>query len=86
MIAKTGQLDKRFSFDVDNYLNIGDIYNMVVGSLIDSKGHIRGVIHMINKDDYGDKTITEEDRQNIEGILPTLGEVIKSADECSELS
>jgi hypothetical protein len=86
IVAKAGQFDKRFSFDVDNYLNIGDIYNMVVGSLVDSKGDIRGVIHMINKDDYGDKSITEEDIQNIEGVLPTLGEVVKSADEGSELS
>ena len=40
----------------------------------------------MNKDDLGDKTITDDDRQNIEGVLPTLGEVIRSADESSELS
>ena len=59
---------------------------MVVGALVDYKGNVRGVIHFVNKDDLGDKTITDEDRQNIEGVLPTLGEVIRCADESSELS
>lgn len=61
-MATQGQLDKRFSFDVDNYLNVGDIYNMVVGALVDYKGNVRGVIHFVNKDDLGDKTISDEDR------------------------
>lgn len=59
---------------------------MVVGALVDYKGNVRGVIHFVNKDDLGDKTITDEDIKNIEGILPTLGEVVRSADESSELS
>jgi hypothetical protein len=35
---------------------------MVVGALVDSKGQVRGVIHFVNKDDLGDKTITDNDR------------------------
>lgn len=59
---------------------------MVLGAIVDYKGNVRGVIHFVNKDDLGDKTISDEDLKNIEGILPTLGEVVRSADESSELS
>jgi hypothetical protein len=43
-VADRGESDRRFSQDVDNYLNIGDIHDIVVGALVDSHGHVRGVI------------------------------------------
>lgn len=69
-------------------MNIGEIYNILIGPLIDQKGNIRGVLHMINKDgDNGTAApITEEDKREIAGILPALGEIIRTADEASELS
>lgn len=87
IIALNGQSDKRFSQDVDNYMNIGEIYNIVVGPLVDIKGTIRGVIHLVNKEDSnGNTQITDDDRIEINGILPILGEIIRTADEASEIS
>lgn len=86
MVALRGQSDKRFSQDLDNYLNIADVYNFIAGPLIDSKGQIRGVIQFINKDDNGRTQITEDDKKEISGILPILGEIMRTADESSEIS
>jgi len=87
IIAPYGQSDKRFSQDVDNYMNIGEIYNIVVGPLVDIKGNIRGVIHLVNKEDSnGNTQITDDDRKEINGLLPILGEIIRTADEASEIS
>jgi len=37
-VANLGQGDRRFSQDVDNYLNIGDIHEICVGALVDGHG------------------------------------------------
>ena len=44
IVANAGQSDRRFSQDVDNYLNIGDIHEICVGALVDGHGQIRGVL------------------------------------------
>lgn len=67
-------------------MNIGDIYNFVVGPLIDRRGQLRGVIHFVNKDSAGVTKITEDDKKEIAGILPILGEIIRTADEASEVT
>lgn len=68
-------------------MNIGEIQSIVVGPLIDIKGQFRGVLHLVNKEDNnGNSQITEEDKREISGILPILGEIIRTADEASEVS
>jgi len=86
IVATAGQSDRRFSQDVDNYLNIGDIHEVVVGAMVDGTGQTRGVIQLINKEETESKRITEEERLDIQGVLPALGEILRCADESSELS
>ena len=71
---------------MDNYLNIGDIHEVVVGAMVDGTGQTRGVIQLINKEETEGKRITEEERLDIQGVLPALGEILRCADESSELS
>jgi hypothetical protein len=70
MISNQGENDKRFSQDVDNYLNIGDIQNALIGVLTDSNGHIKGVLQLFNKIDPNINVnttpqITEEDKEEV---------------------
>lgn len=69
-------------------MNIGEIYNMMVGPLVDQKGQLRGVLQLINKDGENGQPVAigDEDLKEIQGILPALGEIIRTADESSELS
>ena len=67
-------------------MNLGEIYNAVFGALTDSKGNTRGVLHLINKEENYSTQITDEDKREIAGILPILGEIIRTADEASEIS
>lgn len=83
-----GQSDKRFSQDVDNYMNIGEVYNMMIAPLLDNKGVFRGIIHLVNKEvnSSGLTTITEDDRKEFQGMLNVIGEIIRTADESSEVT
>ncbi len=65
IVATNGQSDRRFSQDVDNYLNVGDVKNIIVGALVDNLGQIRGVLQLVNKEDSEGGKITEEDKKDI---------------------
>ena len=67
-------------------MNIGEIQSFMVGALVDQTGEVRGIIQLLNKDDNGSKEITEDDKKEFAGILPILGEVIRTADEASEVT
>lgn len=67
-------------------MNIGDVQSMLIGPLIDNTGQVRGVIQMINKDHNGNTQINEDDKKEAQSMLNVLGEILRTADEASELS
>ena len=68
-----------FSSEIDNFLNVQHIRNMMVGPIEDVNGEIRGVLQFINKKDK--LNIDSSDEIELKTILPALGEMIKTADE-----
>ena len=51
---------------------------MIIGPIIDSKGSLKGIIQLINKN--GDEPITESDEREMKSLLPVIAEIIKTAD------
>ncbi|CDW86108.1 UNKNOWN [Stylonychia lemnae] len=70
---------ENFSSEIDNFLNVPRIRNMMVGPIEDMNGEIRGVIQFINKKDK--PSIDASDEIELKTIIPALGEMIKTADE-----
>ena len=72
------------SSDIDNFLNVQRIRNIMIGPILDMQGNIRGIIQFINKKDK-DK-IDQNDEIELQSILPALGEIIKTADETLKIT
>ena len=49
VVVSKGMKDPRFSYDVDNIVQITEIQNLVIVPLVDSDGNLMGVIQMVNK-------------------------------------
>ena len=59
-------------------MGVAAIKNMIIGPIIDSKGALKGIIQLINKN--GDEPITEADEKEMKSLLPVIAEIIKTAD------
>ena len=44
IVAKKGYKDKRFAAEVDNYININKVDNILIGPMVDRNGEVRGVL------------------------------------------
>ena len=56
---------------------------MISGAMLDSKGEVKGVVHLYNK--MESEEVLESDRVELEALLPALGEIIRTADESLEV-
>ena len=54
---------------------------MVIAPLMDNKGDVHGVIQLMNKEGRDGDQITEQDKLELKALLPSLGEIIRSADD-----
>mgnify|MGYP003598084912 CR=1 FL=1 len=79
IISQTGDFDPLFSSEVDNILSVYKISNMMLVPIFDKNGDIRGMIHFINK--LGKSKIPDTDSKELDPVIPTLGEIIKTADQ-----
>ena len=52
---------------------------MIVGPIHDNKGVLKGIIQLINKN--SDDAITDQDEMELKALLPSIGEIIKTADQ-----
>ena len=52
---------------------------MIIGPIIDSRGCLKGIIQLINKN--GDESITQSDENELKSLLPVIAEIIKTADQ-----
>eukprot|EP00347_Sterkiella_histriomuscorum_P021117 403335187 len=68
-----------YSTEIDNFLNLQKIRNIMIGPIEDNCGELRGAIQLINKLD--NPQISTSDELELRSILPALGEMIKTADE-----
>jgi len=73
-----------FSSEIDNMVGVHSVESMLIGPIFDRDGNLKGVIQLINKE--GDGIITEQDRIELDSLLPSLGEIIKTADEVREIN
>ena len=85
IINNLGDKDNlNYSSEIDNFINVGRIRNMMVGPMQDMKGNIRGIIQFINK--KGANKIDQHDEIELGSILSALGEIIKTADETLKIT
>jgi hypothetical protein len=42
--ATLGSKDKRFAPEVDNYLNVNKVSNILIGPMVDRNGEVKGVL------------------------------------------
>jgi hypothetical protein len=77
-VSLEGEDDVRYSFEVDNHLQLLDFESLMVCPLIDSKGKLKGVIQMINK--IGADEIPESDIAEFAQISPSIAEVLNFCD------
>jgi len=68
-----------FASEVDNTVGVAAIKNMMVGPIHDMKGNLKGIIQLINKNE--DDAITEQDEIELNSLLISIGEIIKTADQ-----
>ncbi len=85
IVSQSGQRDRGFAPEVDNYMNCNKIGNMLIGAMVDKTGQVMGVLQLINKCGPEEK-ITEQDQIELMALLPALGEIIKTADESMEIT
>eukprot|EP00347_Sterkiella_histriomuscorum_P004463 403360366 len=85
IVSHTGFKDRQFAPEVDNYININKINNMLIGAMVDKNGEVKGVLQLINK--VGSEgQITDQDLIELRALLPALGEIIRTADESMEIT
>ncbi|CDW84755.1 UNKNOWN [Stylonychia lemnae] len=85
VVSQAGYKDRQFAPEVDNYININKVNNMLIGAMVDRYGEVNGVLQLINKSG-ADTEITEQDMIELKALLPALGEIIRTADESMEIS
>ena len=75
-------MDPLFAPEVDNFCSAGIIGNMMVGPLVDLDGNLKGVVQLFNKLSTEEANqITVQDKEELNCILTSLGEIVKSADQ-----
>lgn len=77
-----GYRNRKFAPEVDNYNNNFTVQNLVIGPMVDTTGKVRGVVQLLNKKGKG---IPDEDIEELASLLPCLGEIVRTADDCFEL-
>lgn len=77
-VSIEGEDDPKYSFEVDNHLQLLDFESIMVVPLIDSKGKLKGVVQMINK--IGADEIPESDITEFSQISPSIAEVLNFCD------
>lgn len=85
VVTREGAKDRNFSPEVDNFVNLNKISNMMIGAMVDKNGEVKGVLQLMNKNS-ADGEITEQDKNELAALLPALGEIIRTADESMEVS
>lgn len=83
LITHSGEKDANFASEIDNFLSIYKIQNMLIAPFTDRNGNVRGIIQLINKN--GRMKIPESDELEIQALLPALGEIVKTADEALQI-
>ncbi len=44
LIAQSGSKDRNYAPEVDNYINLNKISNMMIGAMVDKNGEVKGVL------------------------------------------
>jgi uncharacterized protein YciI len=82
IVANKGEMDPLFAPEVDNFCSAGIIGNMMVGPLVDLDGNLKGVVQLFNKLSSEEANqISVQDKEELNCILTSLGEIVKSADQ-----
>jgi hypothetical protein len=79
-----GEDDPKYSFEVDNHLQLLDFDSFLAVPLIDSEGNLKGVIQMINKIDADE--IPESDIMEFSQISPSIAEALNFCDLAKDVT
>lgn len=80
VVLQKGERVSNFASELDNMVNSLVLESILIGPIYDPNGNLRGVIQLVNKcgkEEYITPQIIEE----MKLILPTLGEIFRTADE-----
>lgn len=78
-LVPNGELHLQYAPEVDNIVGTRCLENCLFGPCYDTEGQLRGVIQLINKEQG--EPISFQDEREFENLLPTVGEMIKQADD-----
>lgn len=61
-------------------VGVSSLDSLMIGACYDDDGVLRGAIQLVNKNDGERNKITKDDVKELEALLPTFGEIFKTAD------
>ena len=81
VVLNKGERASNFASELDNMVNVQTLESVIIGPVFDQDGVCRGAVQFVNKNDGDENFISTEDIDEISNLLPTIAEIIRSADK-----
>lgn len=74
-----GETMSQFQNEIDNCMGLHQVESLLISPIRDSNGTLRAVIQLVNK--MNGEKISNKEVEEISALAPSLGEILKTAEE-----